>query len=345
MEDCQQGVGPTHHQAMVDHLIGLQRAVRELEAVAGAVVRLVERMHTQVHEYESWQKGLSEDAPEEKCSYALLEQGISNSQELFTGRKRVRRGPPSDSSDDVVELTMAPAIASMAAVSEDGAVLQVAAHVPTRAAAVCGFLEESTTCYVGTTKEGRVTFTEHVAGGWSTVPNDEATRRQRVLDLYWDFFPQRNLIKGIVYGVPDENRRLNFRAAYTITLWSADGSLLSAATVRPLRFPRHPPALEIVCTMTRVGLERRGFGGLLAQQIVREAEAQEVSNVYVKAERDVAPFWLKQGFVRAPFPSHVEHLCLRSDNTESLTLQVGQGGDSGESVARERRLRWARGCI
>eukprot|EP00667_Euglena_gracilis_P012016 EG_transcript_12308 len=211
---------------------------------------------------------------------------------------------------------------------KDGSVVQVTAHVPARGPA----LPPSATAYVGTASGGRFAFVVDPGGGWNHAPEDEAVQRQRVLGLYWDFFPQRGLIKGIVYGLPDESRRADFRAAYTITLWSADG-LLSAATVRPLRFPRHLPVLEIACAMTRPGLERQGFGALLAGAVLREAEAQGFAAVYVKAERNVTPFWCKQGFTRAPFPPHVDHLCLRSEGTESLVWQVRGDEDSeGDST-------------
>lgn len=48
--------------------------------------------------------------------------------------------------------------------------------------------------------------------------------------------------------------------------------------------------------MTRPGLERQGFGALLAGAVLREAEAQGFAAVYVKAERNVAVRWLWAAF-------------------------------------------------
>eukprot|EP00667_Euglena_gracilis_P006353 EG_transcript_6398 len=201
--------------------------------------------------------------------------------------------------------------------------VHVDVHVPARDLADMSSLPELRLPFAFcAVKDGCSHFVEDPTSPAATIPDTEEGRLQHLYALYGKFFKQADLMKKIVFGLADQNRRTNFRHAYAITLWTASG-LVSAATVRPLQSTRHPCALEVVCAMTRADQERRGFGSLLLRQVVAEARRLNCDAVYIKAEQSTAPFWRKRGCVPCAFPGHIEHTCLQSTGTVSLKLPVG----------------------
>eukprot|EP00668_Euglena_longa_P029576 GGOE01036931.1.p1 GENE.GGOE01036931.1~~GGOE01036931.1.p1 ORF type:complete len:533 (+),score=164.61 GGOE01036931.1:40-1599(+) len=233
-------------------------------------------------------------------------------------------GDSSPPGEDVLQVQQpdAPLALQKGQANAESVSLRVDVHVPARDLADMSSLPEATVSFMLlAVKEGCPHYIEDTTTSPTTIPDTEEGRLQHLYGLYGKFFKQVDLMKKIVFGLSDQNRRTDFRHSYAITLWTASG-LVSAATVRLLQSTRHPSGLEVVCAMTRADQERRGFGTLLLRQVVVEAQRLNCEAVYIKAEQSTSSFWRKRGCVPCTFPSHIEHACLQSTGTVSLKLQV-----------------------